>query len=81
MFFAIYFVLFRDIWRAGAAAGSRDLLAFGGGAFLLGNFIVICTVYAWPSARWEKGILIFSLIAMAYPPGWRSAARGTGPAR
>jgi hypothetical protein len=57
-----------------------DLLAFGGGAFLLGNFVVICTVYPWAFSTWEKGILIFSLIAMAYPPGWRSSLT-TDPAR
>jgi O-antigen ligase len=80
IFFAIYFVLFRDIWRRRRRGRISDLLAFGGGAFLLGNFVVICTVYPWAFSTWEKGILIFSVIAMAYPPGWRSPLT-TDPAR
>ncbi len=38
-----------------------------------GNFVVIGTVYSWPFGASEKGILIFTLIAMAYPPRWRGA--------
>ena len=79
VFFAIYFILFRDIWRRRRGSGCSDLLAFGAGAFLLGNFVVICTVYAWPFSTWEKGILIFTLIAMAYPPSWRRAAAAPPP--
>lgn len=77
IFFATYFILFRDIWRRRRRGRVSDLLAFGGGAFLLGNFVVICTVYPWAFSTWEKGILIFSLIAIAYPPGWRSALPAT----
>ena len=40
-----------------------------------GNFVVICTVYSWPFSTWEKCILIFTLIAMAYPPDWRALAQ------
>lgn len=71
VFLATYVVLFRDIWRRRHRGRVCDLLAFGGGAFLLGNFVVIASVYSWPFGAWEKGILIFAVIAMAYPPGWR----------
>jgi hypothetical protein len=70
-FFATYFVLFREVWRRRNGRQISDLFAFGGGSFLLGNFIVIATVYAWPFGTWEKGILVFAVIAMAFPPGWR----------
>jgi O-antigen ligase len=73
VFLGTYVVLFRDIWRRRSRGSVSDMLAFGGGAFLLGNFLVIATVYGWQFATWEKGILIFSVIAMAYPPGRRSA--------
>lgn len=72
VFFAVYFILFRDIWRRRRRQRIPDLLAFGAGAYLLGNFVVICTVYAWPFSTWEKSILVFTLIAMAYPPNWRA---------
>ena len=81
VFVAIYVILFRDIWRRRNRGRICDLLAFGGGAFLLGNFAVIASVYSWPFGAWEKGILIFALIAMAYPPGWRySPQRPAAPA-
>jgi O-antigen ligase len=78
IFFAIYYILFRDIWRRRRRQRMSDLLAFGAGAYLLGNFVVICTVYAWPFSTWEKSILVFTLIAMAYPPNWRAASQPTG---
>jgi hypothetical protein len=79
VFIGTYVVLFRDIWRRRRRGRVSDLIAFGGGAFLLGNFVVISTVYPWAFSTWEKGILIFSLIAMAYPPGWRSPLRTETP--
>ena len=74
VFVATYFMLFREIWRRRRGRKVSDLLAFGGGTFLLGNFVVIFSVYSWPFGAWEKGILIFCVIAMAFPPGWRSRA-------
>ena len=53
---------------AGTATGYSDLLALGGGSFLLGQFFVIATVYAWPFGVWEKAILDVHLIAMMFPP-------------
>ena len=81
VFITVYVILFRDIWRRRNRGRICDLLAFGGGAFLLGNAIVIGTVYSWPFGAPEKAILIFALIAMAYPPGWRQSppARTTVP--
>ena len=77
VFLGTYLILFRDIWRRRRRGRISDLLAFGGGSYLLGNFLVIASVYSWPFGAWEKGILVFTLIAMAYPPGWRtSPARG-----
>jgi hypothetical protein len=73
VFLAVYVILFRDIWRRRNRGRVCDLLAFGGGAFLLGNALVIATVYSWPFGAPEKAILIFTLIAMAYPPGWRAS--------
>jgi hypothetical protein len=77
-FFAVYFVLFREVWRRRYGRRASDMIAFGGGAFLLGNFLVIATVYAWPFGTWEKGILIFTVIAMAFPPGWRTRPAPAG---
>ncbi len=81
VFVTIYVILFRDIWRRRNRGRVCDLLSFGGGAFLFGNALVIGTVYSWPFGAPEKGILIFTLIAMAYPPGWRRspAAPATAP--
>jgi O-antigen ligase len=82
VFLATYVILFRDIWRRRNRGRICDVLAFGAGAFLLGNFVIIATVYSWPFGAWEKGILIFAVIAMAYPPGWRERpAPVTTPAR
>ena len=82
VFITIYVILFRDIWKRRNRGRVCDLLSFGGGAFLFGNALVIGTVYSWPFGAPEKGILIFTLIAMAYPPGWRQAppAPATAPA-
>ena len=81
VFVTIYVILFRDIWRRRNRGRVCDLLSFGGGAFLFGNALVIGTVYSWPFGAPEKGILIFTLIAMAYPPGWRQSppAPATAP--
>lgn len=73
VFGATYFVLFREVWRRRNRGRISDMLAFGGGTFLLGNFLVIATVYGWPFGTWEKGILIFTVVAMAFPSGWDRA--------
>lgn len=77
-FLGMYVFLFREIWRRRHRGRICDLLAFGGGSYLLGNFLVIASVYSWPFGAWEKGILVFTLLAMAYPPGWRSTPTGRG---
>jgi hypothetical protein len=79
IFFAIYFILFRDIWRRRRGQRISDLLAFGVGTYFLGNFVIICSVYSWPFSTWEKSILVFTLLAMAYPPGWRGTAQQAAP--
>jgi hypothetical protein len=43
------------------------MLAIGAGSFLLGQFFVTATVYAWPFGVWEKAILEFACIAMMFP--------------
>ena len=66
-FFAVYFVLFRAVWRRRHGTRYSDLLAWGAGSFLLGQFFVTVSVYAWPFGVWEKAILEFTCIAMMFP--------------
>jgi len=66
-FFAVYFILFRAVWRRRHGNRYSDMLAIGAGSFLLGQFFVTATVYAWPFGVWEKAILEFACIAMMFP--------------
>ena len=66
-FFAVYWILFRDVWRRRRGARYSDLIAWGGGAFLFGQFLVTATVYAWPFGVWEKSILVFTVLAVMFP--------------
>ena len=65
-FFAVYFFLFRAVWRRRHGTNYSDLLAWGAGSFLLGQFFVTVTVYEWPFGVWEKSILEFSCVAMIF---------------
>lgn len=65
-FFAVYFILFRAVWRRRHGTNYSDLLAWGAGSFLLGQFFVTATVYAWPFGVWEKSILEFTCVAMIF---------------
>jgi O-antigen ligase len=81
VFLATYYILFRDIWRRRRRGRVSDLLAFGAGSFFIGQAVVMATVYPWPFATWENGILVFTVIAMAFPPTWRVPAASPSEAR
>ena len=63
----LYMALFWSIWKRRRGTRYSDLLAWGAGAFLFGNFLINATVYPWPFGVWEKSILIFAMIAVAFP--------------
>jgi hypothetical protein len=67
VFCFVYFMLFRDLWRRRHGTRYSDQLGWGIGAFLFGQFLVICAVYPWPFDTTEKAVLTFSLVALAYP--------------
>ncbi len=71
VFFLVYYRLFRDLWRRKRGTRYSDQLGWGIGAFLFGQFLVVCTFYPWPFDTSEKAVLSFSVLAMAYP--WRPA--------
>jgi O-antigen ligase len=67
MYISLYLWLFASAWKRRRGTRYSDLLAWGGGAFLLGNFLVNFTVYSWPFNVWEKSVLIFAVFAVAWP--------------
>jgi O-antigen ligase len=75
VFWVLYYRLFAAVWRRRRGARYTDQLAWGIGAYLFGQFIVVCTVYSWPFDTPEKAILSFSVIAMAFP--WRPEDHGS----
>jgi hypothetical protein len=67
LYFVLYGILFVRIWKRRKGTSVTDLLAWGAGAFLLGNWLVNSTVYSWPFGVWEKSVLLFVMVALAFP--------------
>lgn len=67
LFFLGYLLIFRSVWKRRHGNNYSDWLAWGAGSFLLANFVITCTIYAWPYAVWEKSVLVFSMIALCFP--------------
>jgi len=72
-YIGVYLFTLREIFRRRRGQRYVDIAAFGAGSFMFGNFLITCTVYPWPFGVWEDAILMFSLVAMAFAPGWRGA--------
>jgi O-antigen ligase len=68
-YFAIYLYTFKRIWKRRHGLANADLIAVGVGAFLFAQFVISITVYEWPFAVPEQSLLIFGLIAAAFPAG------------
>jgi O-antigen ligase len=73
-YIGVYLFTLREIFRRRRGQRYVDIAAFGAGSFMFGNFLITCTVYPWPFGVWEDAILMFSLVAMAFAPGWRGAS-------
>jgi len=67
VFFALYAVLFRWLWRRRRGNSFSDLVALGGGIFLFGQFLVTLTIFQWAFDRPETSLLVFALLAAASP--------------
>ncbi len=67
VFFLAYYCLFRDLWKRRRGTRYSDQLGWGIGAFLAGQFVIVCTFYPWPFDTPEKAVLTFSVLCMAYP--------------
>ncbi len=67
LYFVLYGIVFGRIWRRRKGTAVTDVLAWGAGAFLLGNWVINTTVYSWPFGVWEKSVLTFVMVALAFP--------------
>jgi|tagenome__1003787_1003787.scaffolds.fasta_scaffold20975321_2 hypothetical protein len=76
LYLLAYFVVIRDIWRRRFGSRYSDLMAWGAGSFIIANFLITVSIYAWPFAVWEKSVLVFMLVAAMYPSSWREPEKG-----
>jgi O-antigen ligase len=67
VYFILYVVLFRSLWRRRRSPSIGGMFAFASLAFLAANFVVSMTVYAWSFETPEQGLLLFLMLAGAYP--------------
>jgi O-antigen ligase len=67
LYFFLYALLFRSLWKRRAGDAYSDLVAVGAGAFLFSQFIVALTVFQWPFETREGSLLVFGLLAATFP--------------
>jgi O-antigen ligase len=67
VYLGCYVLLFREILRRRKQLTIPSVLALGAGAFIFANFMVTATIYGWVYSHAQQSILIFGLLAAAFP--------------
>jgi hypothetical protein len=62
-----YALFFREVWKRRWGTALPDIFAIGAAAFFLANFLVTATVYGWAYSHQQQSIILFGLLAGAFP--------------